>query len=59
MFGTLAVPVLRPVLRQVDVAGRDVVGEGINSRPVAAEIHEVWKREEENYSMVIPKRRNV
>ncbi len=39
MFRTLAVPVLRPLLLQVDIAGGGVVGEGLQNRPVAAEVH--------------------
>ena len=39
MFRTLAIPVLSPLLLQVDIAGGGVVGEGLQNRPVAPEVH--------------------
>ena len=45
MFGTLAVPVLSPLLLHVDVAGGGVVGGGLQNRPVASEVHQTWRRE--------------
>lgn len=40
MFGTLAVPVLGPLLLQVDVAGGGVMGEGLQNRCVALQVHQ-------------------
>lgn len=40
MFRTLAVPVLCPLLLQVDIAGGGVVGEGLQNWPVAPEVHQ-------------------
>lgn len=40
MFGTLVVPALCTLLLQVDVAGGGVVGEGLQNRPVAPEVHQ-------------------
>lgn len=45
MLGTLAVPVLQPRLLQVDVAGGGVVGEGLQNRPVAPQIHQPCRPE--------------
>lgn len=39
MLRTLAVPVLRPLLLQVDVDGEGVGGEGLHNRHVASEVH--------------------
>ena len=41
VFRTLAVPVVGPLLLQVDVAGGGVVGEGLQNRPVAPEVHQI------------------
>lgn len=43
IFRTLAVPVLRPLLLQVDVAGRGVVGPRLQNGPVAPKVHEICK----------------
>ena len=43
MFRTLAVPVLSPLLLQVDIAGGGVVGEGLQNRPVAPKVHHTWR----------------
>lgn len=40
-IGALAVPVLGPLLLQVDVGGGVVVGAGVQSGPVAPQIHEI------------------